>query len=66
MVHIRYDGRSVDVSETELRVSAGMNDAEIRERVARHLDLGPKQLEFYVVDRTPNGDMIVRPEAVYG
>ncbi|MBD0369991.1 MAG: hypothetical protein ICV60_04095 [Pyrinomonadaceae bacterium] len=66
MVHIRYDGRSVDVSEAELRVHTGMNDAEIRERVARHFDIGPRQLEFYVVDRTPSGDMIVRPEAVYG
>lgn len=66
MVHIRYDGRSVDVTEAQLRVDPGMSDREIKEHVARHFDIGPKQLESYVVDRTPHGDMIVRPEAVYG
>jgi hypothetical protein len=66
MVHIRYDGRSVDVREEQLRVNAGMTDREIKEQVARHFDLGLKQLDFYVVDRTPQGDLVVRPEAVYG
>ena len=66
MVHIRYEGRSVDVAEAQLRVRAQMSDAEIRERVARHFDVGADRLEFYVVDRTPNGDLVVRPEAVYG
>lgn len=66
MVHVRYEGRSVDVSETQLRVHARMTDAEIKERVARHFDVGAEQLQFYVVDRTPRGDMVVRPEAVYG
>jgi hypothetical protein len=66
MVHIRYEGRSVEVSEAHLRVHPAMSDTEIKERVARHFDQGAKHLDFYVVDRTPNGDMIVRPEAVYG
>lgn len=66
MVHVRYEGRSVDVSEAQLRVHSGMTDAEIKERVARHFDVSERQLEFYVVDRTPRGDMVVRPEAVYG
>ncbi len=66
MVHIRYDGRSVDVREDHLRVSTLMTDREIMEQVARHFDVGVKRLDAYVVDRTPNGDMVVRPEAVYG
>lgn len=66
MVHIRYDGRSVDVREEQLRVSAGMADREIKEQVARHFDVGAERLDTYVVDRTPNGDLVVRPEAVYG
>ena len=66
MVHIRYDGRSVDVHEEQLRVHARMTDREIREQVARHFDVGAGRLDNYVVDRTPNGDMVVRPEAVYG
>jgi hypothetical protein len=66
MVHIRYEGRSVELSEAQLSIHAGMSDAEIKERVAHRFDAGAKQLEFYVVDRTPNGDLVVRPEAVYG
>jgi hypothetical protein len=66
MVHIRYEGRSVDVSEAQLSLNASMSDAEIKERVARHVDARREQLDFYVVDRTPNGDLVVRPEAVYG
>ncbi len=66
MVHIRYEGRSVDVGEQQLGVIAGMTDQEIRRQVARHFDVGAKQLDDYVVDRTPNGDLVVRPEAVYG
>jgi len=66
MVHVRYDGRSVDLREEQLRVHAGMSDREIKEQVARHFDLVPKGLDFYVVDRTPQGDLVVRPEAVYG
>ncbi len=66
MVHIRYDGRSVDVREEQLRVHAGMTDREIKEQVARHFDVGLARLDFYVVDRTPQGDLVVRPEAVYG
>lgn len=66
MVHIRYEGRSVELSEAQLSIHAGMSDAEIKERVARRTGAGAEQLEFYVVDRTPNGDLVVRPEAVYG
>lgn len=66
MIHVRYEGRSLTVKERDLDVVAGLNDAVIRERLARHLQINPDKLQFYVVDRTPNGDLIVRPEAVYG
>jgi hypothetical protein len=66
MLHVRYDGRSFDVNERVFGLRFGMPDAEIKERVARHLEVGLGRLEDYVVDRRPNGDVIVRPEAVYG
>ena len=67
MVHVRYDGRSFDIAERDLELTAGMNDNVIKEQVARHLDIGPEKLRFYVVDRVAeNGNLIVRPEAVYG
>lgn len=66
MIHIRFEGRSRDVREQELNVQAGFNEAQIKEAVARHLNVAPEKLDFYVVDRTANGDFIVRPEAIYG
>jgi hypothetical protein len=66
MIHLRFEGRSIDVKETQLELAPGMSDAEIRERVARYLEVGRDRLADYVVDRGPTGDLIVRPEAVYG
>jgi hypothetical protein len=66
MVHIRFEGRSVDVTETQLGISAGMNDVAVKEQVARHLDVNSDRLEAYFIDRRPSGDLIIRPEAVYG
>lgn len=66
MVHIRFEGRSYDISEQQLGVAAGMNDAAIKERLAQHFDVTRDRLDSYVLDRRPSGDLIVRPEAVYG
>ncbi len=66
MVHVRFDGRSIDISDRELMLRAGMDDAEIKELVARRLDVGAERLNSYVIDRTATGNVIVRPEAVYG
>ncbi|MEA5628061.1 hypothetical protein [Nostoc sp. UHCC 0251] len=66
MVHIRFEGRSIDVPETQLGIAAGMNDLVMKERIARHLDVNSDRLSAYVIDRRPSGDFIIRPEAVYG
>lgn len=66
MVHVRFEGRSLDVTERALELRDNMNATEIKERVARHLDVDTRRLRDYVVDRVPNGNVIVRPEAVYG
>lgn len=66
MVHIRFEGRSLDVTEVQLEITAGMNDVAVKERVSRHLDVNVNRLSAYIIDRRPSGDLIVRPEAVYG
>jgi hypothetical protein len=66
MVHIRFEGRSLDVAERELRLTAGMGDDEIKRLVADRLDVGVERLKQYVIDRAPNGNIVVRPVAVYG
>jgi len=66
MVHVRFEGRSYDLTERQLGVTTAMNDTAIKERLAKHFDVKGDRLKFYVVDRRPSGDLIVRPEAVYG
>jgi hypothetical protein len=66
MVHVRFEGRSFDYAERELRVESGMTDREIKARLARFLDASTDRFEDYVVERTARGDLIIRPEAVYG
>ena len=66
MLHVRYNGRSFDVNEPVFGLGVSMSDADIMQLVAQHLEVGVGRLEGYVVDRRLNGDVIVRPEAVYG
>jgi hypothetical protein len=66
MVHVRFEGRSFDVAETQLGVVANTSDVAIKERLSQHLDINQNRLNAYVIDRRPSGDVIIRPEAVYG
>jgi hypothetical protein len=66
MVHVRFEGRSYDLQEAQVKIESGMTDELIKQRLAEHFDVPVDRLYLYVVDRSPNGDLIVRPEAVYG
>jgi hypothetical protein len=68
MIHVRYEGRSYDFDERSLELNGlyRLGDHEIKQRLAEYFDVSPDRLDGYIVDRMPNGDYIVRPEAVYG
>ena len=66
MVHIRFEGRSYELHEDDVRIYATMSDKQITERLAQHFDVEAKRLTYYVIDRVPNGNLVIRPEAVYG
>jgi len=66
MVHVRFEGRSVDVTERQLGVTQDMNDRAVKERLAQHFDVERDRFKSYVIDLRTSGDIIVRPEAVYG
>lgn len=57
MVHIRFEGHSLDIPETQLGITTGMNDLAVKEQVFRHLDVNTNRLSAYVVDRRPSGDL---------
>lgn len=71
MVHVRFEGRSLDLPVGALRLrghcrDGAASDAEIKALLAGHLNVSPARLDAYVIDRCPDGTLIVRPEAVYG
>lgn len=66
MVHIRFEGRSYNLRPEQIRLKPNMSDKEIKQVLAGYLDVAVNRFNGYVIDRTENGDLIVRPEAVYG
>jgi hypothetical protein len=66
VVHIRFEGRSVDVPQADLDVGAASSDNDIKRTLARYLETPEAKLRDYVIDRHDTGNMTVRPEAVFG
>ncbi|HUB27170.1 MAG TPA: hypothetical protein VL992_17225 [Tepidisphaeraceae bacterium] len=66
VIHVRYAGQSFDVPLASLDVDAGTNDRLIRQAVANRLLLTQDRLADYVIDRHANGNLTIRPEAVFG
>jgi hypothetical protein len=66
VVHIRFEGRSLDVPQGDLDVGTASSDTEVKRALARHLEVPEAKLRDYVIDRHDTGNMTVRPEAVFG
>jgi hypothetical protein len=66
VVHVRFEGRSVDVAQGDLDVGAASSDNDIKRALARYLETPEARLRDYVVDRHDTGNFTVRPEAVFG
>ncbi|MBA3533609.1 MAG: hypothetical protein H0T73_16965 [Ardenticatenales bacterium] len=66
LIHVRFDGKSWDIALTNVDVGEGSNDHEVRQALARYLDVPAGKLAPYVVERHANGNITVRPEAVFG
>lgn len=65
-VHIRFEGRSWDILCRDLDVGPMSTDDEIRRSLANYFDVDLGKLRVYVIERHRNGNMTVRPEAVFG
>ena len=66
VVHIRFDGRSLDIVQSDLDVGAASTDNDIKRALARYLEVPEAKFRDYVIDRHDTGNMTVRPEAVFG
>jgi hypothetical protein len=66
LLHIRFEGRSVDIALRDLDVGPVSPDGEIKQAVAAYLNVPPEKFRHYVVDRHETGNLTIRPEAVFG
>jgi hypothetical protein len=66
VVHVRVGGRSRDIALDLLDVTPGSPDETIRNAVASFMELSPADLRDTVIERHENGNMTVRPKAVFG
>lgn len=66
MAHIRFGGMSRDVELARLGLADGGAADAVRAAVARWLEVDERQLADHVVERHANGNVTVRPEAVFG
>ena len=66
VIHVRFAGRSFDVPSGALDLGIGSSDAQVKQALAQHLDVAAARLNDYVVDRHANGNLTIRPEAVFG
>ena len=66
ILHIRFDGRSLDIPVGDLDVGPASTDAQVKRNLANYLDVPEAKLRSFVVDRHETGNLTVRPEAVFG
>jgi hypothetical protein len=65
-VHVRFEGRSYDFYAAEFNLAPQASDEAVRLAVAMFFEVPLKRLAPYVVERHANGNLTVRPEAVFG
>ena len=66
VVHVRFGGRSFDVPVDQLELGLGSSDEQVKRTLAQYLDVPAQRMNDYVIDRHANGNLPLRPEAVFG
>ncbi|MFN8554197.1 MAG: hypothetical protein U0103_22195 [Candidatus Obscuribacterales bacterium] len=66
VLHLRFQGRSRDIALEALGVTAATADKDIRNAVAQFVDVALQDFDHTVIERHGNGNMTLRPEAVFG
>ena len=66
MIHIRFQGQSLRLAARDLDIGAHSSDNEVKQALAQHFEVAVARFAAYVVERHENGNMTVRPEAVFG
>ncbi len=65
-LHVRFEGRSYDLLLADLDIGNLSPDRDIRQALAGYFNVPARRLQAYVIERHDNGNMTVRPEAIFG
>ena len=66
VIHVRFAGRSFDISMIGLHLTPASSDDQVKQEIAGYLEVADDRLDDYVIDRHPNGNLTIRPQAVFG
>ncbi len=66
VIHVRFEGRSRDIAFSALDIGELSSDRDVRRAIAGYFDVSERKFRSYVIERHPNGNMTIRPEAVFG
>ena len=66
IVHLRAAGRSVDLPMSSLDLGSASTDHAVRKVLADYLEIPAELLDDHPVDRHANGNLTLRPPAVFG
>lgn len=66
VVHVRVQGRSRDIALDLLGINSASPDDAVRNAIANFMELSAETLRWTVIERHQNGNMTVRPQAVFG
>lgn len=66
VLHVRVQGRSRDIALDLLGVTPASSDEAVRVAVGNFMELAPALLASTVIERHENGNLTLRPEAVFG
>jgi hypothetical protein len=66
VLHVRFEGASWDIDFNVLDIGDLSSDRDVRQALANYFDVPARKFAPYVVERHDNGNITVRPEAVFG
>ena len=66
LLHVRAMGRSNDIPLNTLDINSSCSDEVIRQAVANFMDVSVAELRDTIIERHENGNLTLRPEAVFG
>ncbi len=66
ILHVRFEGRSQDIRLVVLDLGDLSTDGDVHRALAAYMGVPEQRFTVYVVERHANGNITVRPEAVFG